>query len=133
MSLDLDAVKAAIDATTPGPWEARTEIDGWRAGRDTVVWAHDKRVLTVGQTRPHHDHEAEANAAFTAAARTLVPSLLAEVERLREALERRARNEARLANVLDEVREYAQHQDDAGDAPWVGTDLRGILDEAATS
>jgi hypothetical protein len=62
-----------------------------------------------------------------------VHALLAEVERLREALERRARNEARLANVLDEVREYAQHQDDAGDAPWVGTDLHGILDKAATS
>jgi hypothetical protein len=84
MSLDVDAVKAAIDATTPGPWEARTEIDGWRAGRDTVVWAHDKRVLTVAQTRQHHDREAEANAAFAAAARTLVPSLLAQVEHLRE-------------------------------------------------
>jgi hypothetical protein len=118
MSLDVDAVKAAIDATTPGPWEARTEIDGWRAGRDTVVWAHDKRVLTVGQTRLHHDHEAEANAAFTAAARTLVPSLLAEVERLRR--------------VMDRIREYADQQDEVGEAPWLGRDLRNMLDQAAT-
>lgn len=86
MSLDIAAINATLDAVTPGPWETRDEVDGYRAGRRTVVWAHGKRVLTVDQTRPHHDHEAEANAAFTAAARTLVPSLLAEIDRLHSAL-----------------------------------------------
>jgi hypothetical protein len=86
MSLDIEEIRARLDATTNEPWTVAAEIDGVRAGRNTVVHAHGKRVVTVGQTRPHHDREAEANVAFIATARQDVPALLAEIERLREDL-----------------------------------------------
>jgi hypothetical protein len=82
--LNLDEIWQALEGVTPGPWQTRMEIDGYRAGRETVVWAHNKRVFTVDQTRMHWDLAAEANAAFTAGAREWVPQLLAEVRRLRK-------------------------------------------------
>lgn len=82
--LDLDALKAAYLDTTPYKWVVAEEIDGWRAGRMTVVKAGDRRVVTVDQTRPHHDGGAEANIAFIVAAHEAFPALLAEIERLRE-------------------------------------------------
>lgn len=84
--LNLDEIKAALQAATPGPWQVKMEIDGWHAGRHTVVFAYGKRVMTVGQTRMHWREAAEANVAFAAAARTWVPELVAEVERLRQML-----------------------------------------------
>ena len=101
MSDALDRARAALIGTTDGPWEVGEEIDGWRAGRRTVVRHTDrstarpstKRIVTVDQTRPHWDgcapdgaNCAEANVAFIAAARTLVPELIAEIERLQEPL-----------------------------------------------
>jgi hypothetical protein len=47
-----------------------------------------------------------------------VPALLAEVERLRR--------------VVDGIREYADKQDEVGEAPWLGRDLRNMLDQAAS-
>lgn len=87
--LDLSQIKAALDGVTPGPWDAAMEIDGWRAGRRTVVKAYGKRVTTVGQTRMHWSEAAEANTVFIALARTAVPELIAEVERLRRLLAER--------------------------------------------
>lgn len=84
--LDLTAIKVSMVTIAPLPWVVATEIDGVRAGRDTVVKSDGKRVFTVDQTRPHHDKTAEANVAFTAAAPETVLALVAEVERLREAL-----------------------------------------------
>lgn len=90
--INVAALNALCDAATPGPWEIADEIDGWRRGRRTVVkagvpgGASRKRVVTVDQTRDHHDKDAEDNVAFIAAARTALPALLAEVERLQAAL-----------------------------------------------
>lgn len=73
--IDLAAIKARVEAATPGPWEAQDdgeifapEQDGWwpsvvRADMSTAASAED--------------------AAFIASAREDVPALVAEVERLR--------------------------------------------------
>lgn len=86
MTADLDALRTLLARTTAEPWEAREEIDGVRAGRRTVVWAHGKRVVTVDQTRPHHDGDAEANVLFIAKARSLVEDMKAELMSLRAQL-----------------------------------------------
>jgi hypothetical protein len=82
--LDLDAIEARAESATRGPWTTDVEIDGYRAGLRTVVRGpFGKRILTVGQIRLHESGDAEANVAFTAAARDDVPALIAEVRRLR--------------------------------------------------
>lgn len=47
--------EAAAKAATNARWEPSIEIDGWRHGRRTVVAAGGKRVVTVDQTRCHHE------------------------------------------------------------------------------
>jgi hypothetical protein len=93
----VERAQAALQGTTPGPWWVDEEIDGMRQGRKTVVKADDptlghsgsvqslnrQRVVTVDQTRPHHDAKAEANVKFIAEARTLMPEMITEIERLR--------------------------------------------------
>jgi hypothetical protein len=73
---DLKAIEARAQAATPGPW--RNENPAVRTGPEDcqtlVAFAYDLRQQ--GQ-----------NAAFIAAARTDVPKLVAEVRRLRAALE----------------------------------------------
>lgn len=63
--------------------------------------------------------------------------IVAQIDLMHDRLERRARNEARLMNRLEAlhaaITEYADNQDVAGDAPWVGDDLRQILTEEATT
>lgn len=50
----LDEDEQVARAATPGPWTQDEEVDGWRAGRQTVVRADRFRVVTVDQTRQHH-------------------------------------------------------------------------------
>ena len=78
------AVSALLDGVTAGPWHVE---DDWNVhcGGHSVMH---------GSVHVVSDAESEANANFTAAARDLVPALLAdrdrlaaEVDRLREALE----------------------------------------------
>ena len=97
--LDLDAIRARAEAATPGPWEAGIQ---W-VYSDGQIYADDNRVPDVlGMEFADPDRaEDEArrgqrNAEFIAAARTDVPTLLAEVKRLRA--ERDAAREA-LARV----------------------------------
>lgn len=64
-------------------------------------------------------------------------NIVTQIDLMHDRLERRARNEARLMNRLEAlhaaITEYADNQDVAGDAPWVGDDLRQILTEQATT
>ncbi|MBB3752692.1 hypothetical protein FHT44_005204 [Mycolicibacterium sp. BK634] len=93
----LQRAKDSLAGTTPGPWDVAEEIDGMRAGRRTVVkatietsnpYTRTRRVVTVDQTRPHWDEgdrtpelgSAEANVAFIAEARTLIPELVEALE-----------------------------------------------------
>ncbi|AIY32515.1 hypothetical protein PBI_LUCKY2013_154 [Mycobacterium phage Lucky2013] len=109
----ISRAEQSLEGVTEGPWEVAEEIDGWRAGRPTVIRARNPnpgweylRVVTVGQTRPHFGTmrgtkgQDEANVAFIAAARSLVPELL---EALKE-----ARNEVQY------LRGYIAGQDGGG-------------------
>jgi hypothetical protein len=80
---DLDALRATIDLTTPGPW-------GWRHFGDdpeypcrVVYYPGDPNAqwLVIAD-----DIEHDADAAFIALARDAVPALLDQVNRLRAEL-----------------------------------------------
>jgi hypothetical protein len=101
MSLDLEVIKARAGAATSGPW--RVVCDD--SERPTTVWqectsadhpvAEDPgRQYVFDDCRDGELHAEpffrEADAEFVAHARTDVPALLAEVERLR-AMEARVR------------------------------------------
>jgi hypothetical protein len=73
---ELERLKAKCEAATPGPWEYWAEMCGWR------IKTAD-RELTGIQINPHFAH----NMQFVTAARTAVPALIAEVERLQERVE----------------------------------------------
>lgn len=68
MSLDLEPIKALEAAATPAPWR----YDGGQG---------------FDRPEPMASHRNKADAEFIAAARTDIPALVAEVERLREALD----------------------------------------------
>ncbi len=91
--IDLDAIKQRADAATPGPWYSTwndpitTPISDDEDG--TVIRSEDERVppadrVVVGSIWYDHSWAActQPNAAFIAAARTDIPALVAEVERL---------------------------------------------------
>src|SRR5690348_4230841 len=79
--------RALCEAATSGEWSV-TETPGF--GHDhapyTVVDEHDEQVAECYDNTPGKRslEENAANAAFIAAARSAMPALLAEVERLRE-------------------------------------------------
>lgn len=76
--LDLDAIQQRSNLATPGPWTAGGE------------WIHPWE-LTLSATYPMIEldstEQGAADAAFIAAARTDVPVLVAEIERLRAVTE----------------------------------------------
>lgn len=74
------ALRRLVEAATPGPWVA---------GRYSVTLSESPHAWSVAEC--HHglgapDEEALVNAAFIAAARTAIPDLLAENERLLKTL-----------------------------------------------
>ena len=79
---EIKAARALCDAATPGPWK---HVRG-PAARDVLYDANGRELLfTSNEYYARADLE-ENDAAFIAVARTLVPRLLDEVERLRTAL-----------------------------------------------
>lgn len=104
MSDVVERAKAALEGVTPGPWEHRTaphEADDssaaheeWLAG--TLIRSGEPlHVLIAESNQPQFAYIVPAvtgdgptsatNADFVAAARSLVPELVAEIERLRAA------------------------------------------------
>ena len=83
---EIKAARALCEAATPGPWTAR--FDEYVIGdnvsarvsirNDDGAWVDSERTIVNESMR--------GDAAFIAAARTLVPRLLDEVERLKAAL-----------------------------------------------
>ncbi|MEU8371179.1 hypothetical protein [Micromonospora tulbaghiae] len=67
MTIDIDAIRKLADAAAPGPWVAH---------HDGLVWAEDGLDPISGSIHL-------PNAEFIAAARTLVPQLCDEIDRLR--------------------------------------------------
>lgn len=94
---ELAALKALADAATPGPWEA---------GEYNRVTADGRHILKCrdqydGVRLAIHDN-ANADAAFIAAARDAVPELVAEVDRLRAELASHKRHAAYVANIIED-------------------------------
>ena len=83
---DLDALEQLHAATTPGPWRQCRPCGVRRAGCD-IVWAASNRELPLFGG-DDVTCSTNADAAFIAAAHEAVPALIAEVRRLRRALER---------------------------------------------
>ena len=74
-----DKLNGLIGDATDGPWFQAPEIDGVFHGRMTVVRPeHGKRIVSVGQTRPHYGAEAEANVAYIAAMNPIVGKALVD-------------------------------------------------------
>jgi hypothetical protein len=86
---EIATIRALSDAATPGPWVGRAHGDR-RTGRWGLV---TKAYGAGGQVaRCMRLDDPEADARFIAEARSIVPELLAEVERLTEALDDRVFN-----------------------------------------
>ena len=76
--IDLKAIKAREEAATEGPWQSLL--------RSVKSVREDRRreaIIASSGLSDGHRKEAEANMEFIAHARTDVPALIAEVERLR--------------------------------------------------
>lgn len=117
---DLEAIKARAEAATPGPWDSRRS-----------EWADDPDLMTVdGEPAGdpwwvHHDgwidaddtglFMSEADAAFIAHARTDVPALVAEVERLRDVVAALEAENARLRCPDCDGQGWTLEQDHASD------------------
>lgn len=108
MPIDLEAIKARTDAATAGPWRQTDEHGVIDAGAFPAI------VADCGFA------ENAADAAFIAHARADVPALVAEVERLRVALEEirdRARFEdwQQQASLRGQLLDIARKADEALD------------------
>lgn len=89
--LDLGPIKARLAEVSPGPWEAGA-VDERNSQHGLHLYGVDDYEIALfasrdddSQSTPHSPKlsMAEANCQFTAHARTDVPALIAEVERLR--------------------------------------------------
>ena len=79
--LDLAAIRARVDAVDPAPWTTRRD----HASQHLYVMGPRSSVADTGIAI---DAEVRAHATFIAHARTDIPALLAEVERLRAEVDR---------------------------------------------
>jgi hypothetical protein len=88
---ELQAIKARAEAATPGPWKVETgSYTGWdwligSSGFDGKNYSVHLTTDSIHASQLYGD--ASTDAAFIAAAREAVPELVAEIERLRAALE----------------------------------------------
>lgn len=114
--LDVTPIKERCEKATPGPWfvqDDKPPNDAWYPGITIGSEGHGTRVADVCALSGFR----EADAALIAAARTDLPALVEEVERLREALPDPAKLEA-LADWFD------RHDADLG---YAETDVQDDL------
>lgn len=83
-TLNLDEIEDRAAAATPGPWETRIGRGGPRNG-DAAVWTAEpvEEACVSGHVRIADCGYRGLDADFIAHARTDVPALLAEIDRLR--------------------------------------------------
>lgn len=105
MDADLSALRALADAATPGEWKVSDERECEEPHFASILSHADPKkaggfpeVAILNGGAPYRDGEGMANAAFIAAARSAVPRLLDEVERL---LETERVREATIKTALD--------------------------------
>ena len=94
---DLAAIRERAEKATPGPWEVPDFNDG------AAVMDASRSVVTWKASDTHRSGPAQANAAFIAAARSDIPALLVEVDRLAGEL---ARVTAMLSDVSAQRETY---------------------------
>lgn len=82
--IDLDAIRERADAATEGPWRPGTT--GVRGGDHWFVAAHGEAIAHIASNDGCNEAQREPDATFICHARTDVPALLAEVQRLRDEL-----------------------------------------------
>jgi hypothetical protein len=81
---ELAAIKARVEAATPGPWEASWSTDfpeGHTEGGSKYVYAPTVSSVLAGDIEWGWVHPVDAD--FIASARADVPALLAEIDRLK--------------------------------------------------
>ncbi len=116
-ALDLDAIKARAEKATEGPWE-NISIDSrpnWILGRARTPdggWYGTEDVLCIQDENLDGSYMGEDDLNFIAAARTDVPALVAEVERLQ--------------GIWDRVEAWTRHEGPQ-DAISIITEIRGEL------
>lgn len=80
--IDLEPIKARCEAATEGPWERHDCPPCFERGHEDVqIWAGQGNI-PITQWLDSECHNVSADAEFIAHARTDVPALVAEVERL---------------------------------------------------
>lgn len=127
-ALDLDAVEALCAAATPGPWSLRpVRFDDWGVIRSP--WGTIVAVGRAGETEyDEREHRRlgtdpyEHNAAFIAAARTLVPQLVARVRALEA-----GPDDAACDRVIDALDEYARDYERHGNREEMRAAIRAAL------
>ena len=90
--IDLDAIEARANAATAGPWEPETYVHNGVDGKTWFAMGPSHLITTERLASPEREitdwdgEEMQAckDATFMAAARSDVPTLCAEVRRLRE-------------------------------------------------
>jgi len=126
--VDLDAIKARLDAATSGQWMAEPTMFGYRLGVEPpdngsgyLALAYDERgdwpaqqigfVVRQAAYAGRTEEEAKANAFFMAAAHNVdIPALITEVERLREVV---GNYRARLTEAEAQIVKLASACEDA--------------------
>ena len=89
MTLDLEAIKARAEAATKGPWGARELPQMVRGANATLHSAHGTGEVWSVEFSPEIGSTVSiSDAEFIAHARTDIPALIAEVERLRGIVDR---------------------------------------------
>jgi hypothetical protein len=101
---ELQAAKALVDAATPGPWSALPDEGMIESCVAKIIWPRNAmnpqmgyryaEAARIGACGTHAELHAADNLRFIAASRTLVPRLLAEIDRLR------ARQQELLATIV---------------------------------
>lgn len=91
---ELAELERLCEVATPGPWEWEAGMFTGAAGRPYNLQVRVASPWGEGELHPHvllktvnGWEPKDSDAAFIAAARTAVPALIAEVRRLRDALE----------------------------------------------
>lgn len=88
--LDLEAIKQREAAATPGPWVLADGSRGFTPGCTIFEGDNSGRVIAYTASMGASLERLQADGAFIAHAREDVPALVAEIERLRTALEQEA-------------------------------------------
>lgn len=99
----LIAIKERAAKATPGPWDF-DKGDNLRGDRRPAVIEHFD--YDHGERFIHGDIADISDAEFIANARQDIPALVAEVERLLEAVEKLTEEKSELAQRLDIIRMY---------------------------